>query len=128
MVKMIEFPEMFEKMPFPYVERVWRYCLWVHEYPQPEPSDEGDQKIIWEDHHAVPFLKFKLLLQRKEIDKEEFKKGINLVVKSWFRIGAGDQKVKNFSFLEHYRNLCHERPPIFDEELHQLLAKYTEEE
>lgn len=138
-----ELPELFERMPYNWVERLWKYCLtvWVNHQSDPVRLDMDEDKrkemtILWEDHREPLFHKFKLFLQymRETSHPEEISmdfqnimnEGFNVVTKSWFKVSAGETSVRQITFLEHYLLMLREKPEMEpDLELMELLTQFT---
>jgi hypothetical protein len=131
-----ELPEMYAKMPYIWVERLWRYCLWVWVTPQEGDKPDKENTILYEDSKEPLFHKFKLLLIKYEQGEfplsiypdfqHKMDTGFKVITKSWLKVSAGEVTHRQVTFLEHYLLILEENPDMeLDEELLNLLKKST---
>ena len=133
-----DLPQIYYTMPYNWVERLWKYCLWVYVYPQQKPENgDSEQSIIFHDNQSELFSKFSIFLDYMFSDKVreglfvDFKKkmdqGFEIITKSYFKPNAGTVEFKKLTFLEHYLLLVQEDPSIFNRKLFNHLYFFTHE-
>jgi hypothetical protein len=129
-----DLPDLYFTMPHNWVERLWKYCLWVWSDP-PVRTDvsEKDQIMLDKDYNEKLFYKFNLFLDTMSTSeklypsfKEMMNQGFNIVTKSYFKPNAGSTVTKNITFLEHYILLVQVDPDIFYTILYHNLCKFTD--